>query len=87
MDIPEGGIYGETGLACSWEECDDYPSYDDPDKIVPEGFDPVGAELETIEGTKIGGWAAAIQSDPWWDHREHPAAQKAHVLQFQAQQL
>jgi len=76
MDVPEGGICGEIGLACSWEEREDYPTADDPDQIVPEGFDPLDDEMEMIEATKIGGWAALIQSEPWWECREHPATPK-----------
>jgi hypothetical protein len=45
----------KRGFECRWEECDDHPNYDDPDRIVPDGFDDSEVELENLARTKIGG--------------------------------
>jgi hypothetical protein len=64
----------KRGFECRWEECNDHPNYDDPDRIVPEGFDDSEVEMENVARTKIGGYATSIQSEPWWGSEEHPAA-------------
>lgn len=58
---------------CRWEACVDHPNYDDPECIVPEGFDDSDVELENVARTKIGGYASTIQSEPWWGHDDHPS--------------
>src|ERR1035441_6986513 len=45
----------KRGFECRWEECDDHPNYDDPDRIVPDGFDDSEVELENLARTKTGG--------------------------------
>lgn len=61
------------GFECRWEERLDHPVFDDPELIVPEGFDPSDVELDNVRRTKIGGYASNIQSEPWWGYRPHPA--------------
>lgn len=63
----------ERGFECRWEECDDQPVYDDPELIVPEGFDRSDVHLDNVRRTKVGGYASNIQSEPWWGYRRHPA--------------
>jgi uncharacterized protein YwqG len=75
----------KRGFECRWEECDDHPNYDDPDRIVPDGFDDSEVELENLARTKIGGYATSIQSEPWWDSEEHPAA-PAYCLQINSEE-
>ena len=64
------------GFECSWRDCEDYPSIDDPDRVVPDDFDDSELEVESVHRTKIGGWASNIQSEPWWEYSEHAAAPK-----------
>jgi uncharacterized protein YwqG len=61
------------GLECRWEACTDHPNYDDPEKVLPAGFDDSEVELENVARTKIGGYVTTVQSEPWWDTRSHPA--------------
>lgn len=64
----------KRGFECRWEACDDHPNYDDPSRVVPEGFDDSEVELENVARTKIGGYASTIQSEPWWGYKEHASA-------------
>jgi hypothetical protein len=73
---PSGAPSVHKGFEASWQPCDDYPSLDDPDREVPDGFDDSEVELESANRTKIGGWASNIQSEPWWEYRDHAAAPK-----------
>jgi hypothetical protein len=75
----------KRGFECSWEACDDHPNYDDPDRIVPDGFDDSDVDLENVDKTKIGGYASSIQSEPWWGYEEHPAA-PAYCLQINGEE-
>jgi hypothetical protein len=61
------------GFECRWEECADYPTDDDPEIQVPEGFEASDVDLENVRRTKVGGYASHIQSDLWWDSQAHPA--------------
>ena len=61
------------GAECTWETCKDQPNHDDPERIVPAGFDDAEVELENIARTKIGGYATTVQSEPWWGFADHPA--------------
>jgi len=74
LAAPEGATDTEQGLGCSWEECDDFPCYDDSGLVIPEGADRPEGDLGNVHRTKIGGWPSTIQSEPWWGYREHPAA-------------
>ncbi len=64
----------KRGFECRWEEAVDHPIYDDPDLIVPDGFDNSDVELDHLYRTKIGGYASNIQSAQWWHEDDHPAA-------------
>ena len=66
----------KRGFECRWEVCDDHPTSDDPDRVVPEGFDDSEVELDNVPRTKIGGYPSTIQSEPWWDYEPHPAEPK-----------
>jgi uncharacterized protein YwqG len=66
----------KCGFECQWEGCDDHPSFDDPEVIVPAGFDPSEVQLENLHRTKIGGYASNIQSEQWWNYRAHSANPK-----------
>jgi uncharacterized protein YwqG len=71
---PAGTRLPRRGLECRWEECVDHPDYDDPDKVLPDGFDDSDVELENVGRTKIGGYASNVQSEPWWCTRVHECA-------------
>jgi hypothetical protein len=70
--VPLAGTAG--GMECRWSKVEDYPALDDPRRIVPEGFDDFGVDVESLQRTKIGGWSGNIESPPWWDLEEHPAS-------------
>jgi uncharacterized protein YwqG len=71
---PDNAPALKRGFECRWEEADDHPNYDDPDRVVPDGFDDTDVEMESLARTKIGGYPCSIQSEPWWDYDEHPSA-------------
>jgi uncharacterized protein YwqG len=75
----------KRGFECRWEALDDHPNYDDPDRVVPDGFDESDADLENVARTKIGGYASSIQSEPWWGSEEHPSA-PAYCLQIDSEE-
>jgi len=85
LEAPKGTSNLKRGFECSWELREDHPNYDDPDLVVPEGFDNEDVELENLDRTKIGGYASSIQSEPWWGHREHPA-NPAYCLQINSEE-
>ncbi|HLK61935.1 MAG TPA: DUF1963 domain-containing protein [Bryobacteraceae bacterium] len=70
---PDGAGRLDRGCECQWEECVDYPTADDPEMRVPQGYEPAELELENLRRTKIGGYPSHIQSELWWDLRAHPA--------------
>jgi hypothetical protein len=70
---PPKGSTLERGFECSWSVVEDQPVYDDPDLVVPEGFDNADIHLDNIHRTKIGGYPSNIQSEPWWGYRVHPS--------------
>ena len=54
---------------CTWlDPVDDYPNHD----LAGEIIDPMEVDIyefdwcQTNEQTKLGGWPATIQSEPWW---------------------
>ena len=60
INPPEKVRAVKRGFECRWEECDDYPNYDDSDRVVPDGFDDSeagkeGAGVDNVARTKIGG--------------------------------
>ena len=63
----------KRGFECRWEALEDHPNYDDPEKVLPEGFDDSDVDLENLDCTKLGGYASSIQSEPWWGREDHPA--------------
>jgi hypothetical protein len=69
---PANAPRARRGLECSWQECTDHPNHDDPEKVLPAGFDDSDLELENVARTKIGGYVTTVQSEPWWDYRGHP---------------
>jgi len=75
----------EHGFECRWEAADDQPNYDDPDLVVPEGFDDSEVDLENLTRTKIGGYASSIQSEPWWCTEKHPCA-PVYALQINSEE-
>ncbi len=78
LQRPEGYKEYLKGFECRWKLEEDYPIYDDPEIEVPDGFDDDDFEdsPEAISQSKIGGWAANIQSEQWWGYRQHPAEPK-----------
>lgn len=82
---PEGAPVLHKGFECRWEAADDQPNFDDPARVVPDGFDDSEVELENLARTKIGGYASTIQSEPWWDCQEHPA-RPAYCLQINSEE-
>jgi uncharacterized protein YwqG len=76
LTAPAGAPTLVRPFECRWEECADYPTSDDPEIQVPEGFEPSDVDLENVRRTKIGGYASHIQSELWWDTRAHPANPK-----------
>lgn len=73
------------GFECRWEAGDDHPNFDDPERVVPDGFDDSEVELENLARTKIGGYASSIQSEPWWGYEEHSSA-PAYCLQINSEE-
>ena len=85
LAVPAGAPALKRGFECRWEACDDHPNFDDPERIVPQGFDDSEVELGNLARTKIGGYASSIQSEPWWGYEEHPAA-PAYCLQINSEE-
>jgi uncharacterized protein YwqG len=95
MTPPANAAKLKRGFECRWEALDDHPNYDDPDRVMPEGFDDSeeelenaeleNAELENLARTKIGGYASSIQSEPWWGYQEHSSA-PAYCLQINSEE-
>lgn len=73
LSIPDGCSF-ERGCEGKWELVDDQPVFDDPDIIVPEGFDNSRIRLNNVHRTKIGGYASNIQSKQWWGRQHHADA-------------
>jgi uncharacterized protein YwqG len=85
LKVPEGATV-PRGFEAKWNVGDDQPVYDDPDLIVPQGFDNTDVHLENVRRTKIGGYASNIQSEPWWGSgRSHPA-QPRYCLQIASEE-
>jgi hypothetical protein len=76
MTAPTGAPSLTRAFECRWQECADYPTCDDPEIQVPDGFEPSNVDLENVRRTKIGGYPSHIQSELWWDSRAHPANPK-----------
>ena len=72
---PAGAPHLHKGFECSWEAADDHPNYDDPARVVPDGYGDSDEDdsLENLARTKIGGYLSTIQSEAWWDQQDHPA--------------
>jgi hypothetical protein len=71
---PEGAIAGTQACGVTWSLAEDLPTYDDPDRVLPDAVDVDEADqLESIAATKLGGWAYNIQAEQWWHYRDHPA--------------
>jgi uncharacterized protein YwqG len=85
MTPAPGAAALKRGFECRWEALDDHPNYDDPGRVVPDGFDDSEAELENLARTKIGGYASTIQSEPWWGYEEHAGA-PAYCLQINSEE-
>ncbi len=73
MSRPDDAPTLSRGFECRWEACEDHPNYDDPDRVVPEGFDDSEVQFENAGNTKVGGYLSTIQSEPWWSTQDHPA--------------
>ena len=73
--VPQGCTF-KRGFEGKWDLVDDFPVYDDPDIILPEGFKNSDAHLDNFHCTKIGGFASNIQSEQWWANGTHPANPK-----------
>jgi uncharacterized protein YwqG len=74
LPAPPNAPKAGRGFECCWQACADQPVYDDPERVVPPGFDPDDVHLDNVRRTKVGGYASNIQSEPWWGYRKHPAA-------------
>lgn len=85
LDRPAGAPAMKRGFECRWEALADHPNYDDPEKVVPEGFDDSDIDLENLAHTKVGGYASTIQSEPWWGLEDHPA-RPAFCIQIASEQ-
>jgi hypothetical protein len=72
LSAPSDAPRVERGFECRWEACADYPTYDDPELQVPDGFEPSDVDLENVRRTKIGGYASHIQSELWWEQPGTP---------------
>ncbi len=82
---PKGAPALKRGFECRWEELEDHPNYDDPDVVVPDGFDNSEVQLENLAHTKIGGYATSIQSEPWWGYEDHSSG-PAYALQIMGEE-
>jgi uncharacterized protein YwqG len=76
LSAPAGGARLERGFECRWEACADFPTIEDPEIQLPEGFEASELELDNVRRTKIGGYASHIQSELWWDQQAHPSNPK-----------
>jgi Domain of unknown function (DUF1963) len=76
IPVPAGAPKVKNGFECRWAACDDYPTNDDPDVVVPEGMRRPRDELDNVARTKIGGYASLILCEHWWDHWAHPSKPK-----------
>jgi uncharacterized protein YwqG len=85
MNRPGDAPAMKRGFECRWEVCEDQPNYDDPDRVVPEGFDDDDVELENVARTKIGGYLSTIQSEPWWNSQDHPD-EPAYCIQINSEE-
>jgi uncharacterized protein YwqG len=85
LAMPADAPHLERGFEGRWEESADYPTGDDPELQVPDGFEQSDAEFENVRRTKVGGYPSHIQSDLWWDSRVHPARPKF-CLQIDSEQ-
>jgi uncharacterized protein YwqG len=72
MEILKGNTFSR-GFEGRWETKTDYPVFDDPEIITPEGFDRSSDDLGNIHHTKIGGYASNIQAEQWWGYENHPS--------------
>jgi len=84
MNRPVEAPKTKRGFECRWEECLDFARFDDPDVVVPDGFDASDVHLDNVHRTKIGGYASNIQSEPWWGFRRH-AAEPKYCLQIDSE--
>jgi hypothetical protein len=84
MTPPADAAKLNRGFECRWEALDDHPNYDDPERVVPDGFDDLEVELENLARTKVGGYSSSIQSEPWWGYEEHPGG-PAYCLQINSE--
>jgi uncharacterized protein YwqG len=73
LGMPNDAPRLKRGFEARWEESADYPTDDDPEIQIPDGFEQSDAALENVRRTKIGGYPSHIQSDLWWESRAHPA--------------
>jgi len=82
---PAGAPKVKKGFECRWEECDDHPTHDDSEMVIPAGSRRPRTELENVARTKIGGYATTIQSEPWWGYKAHPGEPK-YCLQINSEE-
>jgi uncharacterized protein YwqG len=71
LTIPQGATV-PRGFEVRYDLVDDQPVYDDPDVIVPAGYDHDDVHLDNVHRTKIGGYASNIQSEQWWHYYSMP---------------
>lgn len=60
LDPPTGSPTLKRGFECSWTSEIDHEADQE--------------DFENLAHTKVGGYATTIQSEPWWDYDDHPAA-------------
>jgi len=67
----------KKGFECRWEQCEDHPNYDDPEIVKPAGSHRPRTGFDNVAGTKIGGYASTIQSEPVGTRR---ASRRSEIL-------
>ncbi len=66
----------KKGFECVWQEVEDHPNHDDPDRVSVPGTRWPRSGFDNVTRTKIGGYASTIQAEPWWELKDHPARPK-----------
>ena len=71
--VPPNFASSVRPFEAQWLEAQtDYPTHDTMPIELPPDIDDRYYEIEgieTVNGTKLGGWPSCIQSEPWWDYR------------------
>ena len=71
--VPPGAPRVKKGFECLWQESEDHPNHDDPEVVKVPGARWPRSNFENLARTKLGGYASTIQSEPWWELKDHPS--------------